>query len=239
MKRFILSIVALAITSVCFAQDIIVQKDGNTIPAKVIKVTQSEVEYKKFNNQDGPTYTISIKDLLCINYENGATDTFGSANLNPNNVPVASTNSRPTDSQLLDLYSSKSSSSKLKKAKIQRIIGYVGGGLLVAGGLVLGLAIDEIDVVVAGDHYHQVIGNSSNTPAVAFGVSMAAVGLIGGTCLVLNANHKIKQINRLSVMSIPFMDVQLSNKHVTANVDLIKDNYSKSRTLGLGLSYNF
>lgn len=235
MKRFILSIVALAITSVCFAQDIIVQKDGNTIPAKVIKVTQSEVEYKKFNNQDGPTYTISIKDLLRINYENGTIDTFGSANLNPNNVPVASTNSRPTDSQLVNLYFEDSS--KLKKAKIQKIIGYVGGGLLVAGGIVLALSIDELDHEKSADYWGD--EKKPNEAAVAGGISLAAVGLVGGTCLVLNANHKIKQINRLSVMSIPFMDVHLSNKHVTANVDLIKDNYSKSRTLGLGLSYNF
>ena len=229
MKRFILSIVALAITSVCFAQDIIVQKDGNTIPAKVIKVTQSEVEYKKFNNQDGPTYTISIKDLLRINYENGTIDTFGSADLNPNNIPVASTNSRPTDSQLVNFYSENIK--KMKKAKIQKIIGYVGGGLLVAGGLAVAISVrtvnPDIDI------------SEPDPAALAGGISMAAVGLIGGTCLVLNANHKIKQINRLSVMSIPFMDVHLSNKHVTANVDLIKDNYSKSRTLGLGLSYNF
>lgn len=76
MKRFILSLVAIVFTSVCFAQDIIVKKDGSTIMAKVLKVSQTEVEYKKFSNQDGPSYVISIADLLAINYKNGETEKF-------------------------------------------------------------------------------------------------------------------------------------------------------------------
>lgn len=58
------------------AQDVIVKKDGSTILSKVIKIGTSEVEYKKFSNQNGPTYSILKSDILAINYENGEKDTF-------------------------------------------------------------------------------------------------------------------------------------------------------------------
>ena len=38
------------------AQDLIVKKDGSVIQAKVTKIGTSEVEYKKWSNQDGPQY---------------------------------------------------------------------------------------------------------------------------------------------------------------------------------------
>lgn len=67
----------IALTAICmtssytFAQDLIVKKDGSVIQAKVTKVGTSEVEYKKWSNQDGPQYSIEIGDILAINYKNG------------------------------------------------------------------------------------------------------------------------------------------------------------------------
>lgn len=71
---FILSL----ITSRVLAQDVIVKKDGSTILAKVVTVGENEVEYKKYNNQGGPTYKISVLNILSINYESGDKDTFES-----------------------------------------------------------------------------------------------------------------------------------------------------------------
>lgn len=47
------------------------KKDGSTILAKVLKITETEVEYKDFNNQDGPTRVISIANLQAINIRTG------------------------------------------------------------------------------------------------------------------------------------------------------------------------
>lgn len=58
------------------AQDVIVKKDGTTIVAKVQKIGTAEVEYKKFNNMEGPTYAISKEEVRSINYENGLQDVF-------------------------------------------------------------------------------------------------------------------------------------------------------------------
>lgn len=72
----------IALASLCVAgsyasaQDMIVKKDGSVIQAKVTKIGTSEVEYKKWSNQDGPQYSIAVADILAINYQNGEKETF-------------------------------------------------------------------------------------------------------------------------------------------------------------------
>ena len=75
-KRNILSYLMISLVTAVSAQDIIVKKNGVTILSKVIEIGTSEVKYKKWTNQSGPSYTIAISDLLAINYENGEKDTF-------------------------------------------------------------------------------------------------------------------------------------------------------------------
>ena len=72
---FLLLLVCTTIFSAS-AQDMIVKKNGTIIKAKVIKVGSSEVEYKKWTNQNGPIYSISVNELFAINYQNGEKDMF-------------------------------------------------------------------------------------------------------------------------------------------------------------------
>ena len=74
-KTVLLSLLAANFCGV-YAQDVIVKKDGSTILAKVLTIGETEVEYKKFNRQDGPTYKISVDKLLSINHESGDKETF-------------------------------------------------------------------------------------------------------------------------------------------------------------------
>lgn len=80
----------IALTAMCMAgsyasaQDLIVKRDGTVIQAKVMKVGTSEVEYKKWSNQDGPQYSISVTDILAINYKNGEKETFENVTANGN-----------------------------------------------------------------------------------------------------------------------------------------------------------
>ena len=72
-----------------FAQDIIVQNNGNTILSKVVEIGATEVKYKKFSNLNGPTYTIAKAEILVINYENGEKESFANAQasvVNTNNI---------------------------------------------------------------------------------------------------------------------------------------------------------
>ena len=78
-----------------FAQDVIVKKDGSTIMSKVVKIGSSEVEYKKWSNQDGPLYTVPVSELLSINYQNGDKETFDAA--------PAQTSASPSEPQMKNL----------------------------------------------------------------------------------------------------------------------------------------
>lgn len=75
MKHLFLLIAACSAT-VAQAQDVIVKRDGSTILTKVLEVNQADIKYKKFSNQQGPTYTINKSEVMAINYESGDKDTF-------------------------------------------------------------------------------------------------------------------------------------------------------------------
>ena len=87
IKTIILTAICMT-SSYSFAQDLIVKKDGSVIQAKVTKVGTSEVEYKKWSNQDGPQYSMEIADILAINYKNGDKETFGNVSANRNSQAV-------------------------------------------------------------------------------------------------------------------------------------------------------
>lgn len=77
MRRVIL----LILTTLCFlpfvqAQDIITTKDGKDIQSKILEVNANEVKYKKYNNLDGPTFTLSKSEILIVRYENGENEVF-------------------------------------------------------------------------------------------------------------------------------------------------------------------
>jgi hypothetical protein len=75
-KTFYLLITGILISLGAFSQDILTKKTGEDILAKIIEVTISEVKYKKFDNQNGPIFSILKSDLLLIRYENGSKDIF-------------------------------------------------------------------------------------------------------------------------------------------------------------------
>ena len=228
MKRFLLSLVALLITSVCFAQDVIVKKDGSTIQAKVLKVTQSEVEYKKFDNQNGPTYTIATKDLQSINYENGSKDIFVSENYNPSIVTNETATQYSNDKELVALYNAGIDYNK--KAKRLKTIGWIAGGTLVLTGDVLCVLSQKDDYDVYTDWTMLGIG---------IGTSAIGIGIWAGC--YFTAKHLEKK-SQYSVHSAPLYQHEFKvgkNSNLMVGVDMLKDNTLKNQTLGLGLSYNF
>lgn len=74
--RKILALIMLISANLCFSQDMITMKGGEDIVAKVLEITLTEVKYKKFDFQDGPTYTILKSNTLMIRYHNGSKDIF-------------------------------------------------------------------------------------------------------------------------------------------------------------------
>jgi TM2 domain-containing membrane protein YozV len=68
--------ICIAFSVTMFAQDIIILKNGNDIQAIVIEVGTEDVKYKRFDNQNGPNYTLKKSDIFMIMYENGSKDVF-------------------------------------------------------------------------------------------------------------------------------------------------------------------
>lgn len=105
-KLIVLTMLTLSALNVA-AQDVIVKKDGSTIIAKVLEVNQDNIKYKKLSNQNGPTYTISISDVMSVNYENGEKEDYSnSSNTNDNNSEVKEIekDAASNNSELLNLY---------------------------------------------------------------------------------------------------------------------------------------
>lgn len=63
------------------AQDILIKTNGENVLVKVEKITDTNIEYKLFNNIDGPTYSINRKEVFQIQYKNGTIE-----NINANIV---------------------------------------------------------------------------------------------------------------------------------------------------------
>ena len=76
ITKFILIFTLYLGSNVAYSQDVITKKTSEDIQAKVIEVNTTEIKYKKFDNQTGPTFTILKTDVLMIRYENGSKDIF-------------------------------------------------------------------------------------------------------------------------------------------------------------------
>lgn len=63
-------------TFLATAQDVILKNDNSTILSKVLELNDIEIKYKKWSNQDGPTYTIKCQEVKSITYQNGEVETF-------------------------------------------------------------------------------------------------------------------------------------------------------------------
>ena len=77
-------VLSLCLSSLIYAQDVIVLNDGSSIISKVLEVGSTDVKYKKWSNLEGPTYAVPKTEILSINYQNGEKDSFKQvANMNP------------------------------------------------------------------------------------------------------------------------------------------------------------
>lgn len=77
---------------ILFSQDNIILKNGDEIAAKVIEIGLDEVKYKKYQNLEGPTYTILKSEVFMIKYENGTKDVISDENQHTSPPQMNNTN---------------------------------------------------------------------------------------------------------------------------------------------------
>ena len=200
MKSFKnLSIICL-LTCFCVtlnAQDVITKKNGDEIQTKVLEVGVSDVKYKRYGNESGPTYTLSKSDIFMIKYENGDKDIFedkdNSKNSSANTTPtapaptstpatqsaVSNQSTNQVKAEQVNFSRTKSSSSNFRK-------GYVG---LAIGGAFLTEDYYNVDAGIQvninfGYLFSKNIGIYSTFFGTSFnvsnsGYSEASIGLMG------------------------------------------------------------
>lgn len=226
----LLSVIVIAmLASIAHAQDIIVKKDGSTITSKVTEITSTEIKYKKFSNPNGPTYTLGKNEVNYINYENGERETItSSSNLNSTSKSSITTTQdkfQASDEELLNnLYIRPA----LKKAKKLKLIGFIGGGVLLAASVPFLLASNSSDMAL----YEQ----RDFVPA------LAGAGLLWGGSFLLASKIQKNKAKSYADTSIPVMQFEITNsKHTAlyANIDMLDEGIKSNKALGIGLHLNF
>jgi len=87
LKIFILNLILFSLI-LARAQDSIYLVNSSVIPAKITYINPDDIEYKKPNNFDGPTYREKKSNILRVRYSNGdiefytETENFGSGRYN-------------------------------------------------------------------------------------------------------------------------------------------------------------
>ncbi len=71
-----------------YSQDNIILKNGDEIKSKVLEVLPDVIKYKKWENQDGPTYTSDKGAVFMIKYQNGTKDVFNADQIQTTPKPI-------------------------------------------------------------------------------------------------------------------------------------------------------
>lgn len=84
-KLISICLVFMISLSLATAQDFIHLNDSTIIMANVTEINDVYVVYKKFENINGPSYKIKVKNISHIIYQNGSSDNFSLNNVLDNN----------------------------------------------------------------------------------------------------------------------------------------------------------
>jgi hypothetical protein len=212
MKQSTLILFAIMFTMTgAVAQDIITTKTGEDILAKIVEVGHTEIKYKKFDNPEGPQFTILKSDVLMIRYENGTKDIFTEEPKSNTVVPPysPSPNLNTPDNKLF--YAGKVE--KYRKMK------GTGATLTVVGGILLVVGIATL-VNATSSSYTNSYGStqtstSGNAGAGAVAYLLGVAGLGAGIPLwIVGAHQQRKYSKRLEGFTLRF-NVNPQNKGVT------------------------
>ena len=225
-KIFYLLVTSLLLVAVSVnAQDVVVFRDGSLLNAQVVEITESTIRYKKWENIDGPIYTMSKEKILAINYENGTKEVFenivkeksdiaqsidAAGSKITNSVAVSGSNiSKGIDNSVY-----LKQQDMINSGKTIKTIGYVVGALCIGGGIALGVMTEEIWIG---------------------GVGAGAAILIGGG-IVWMGERKIKSAEAISVANLYEYDI---TDNLAVNVCCMDNQFTKDKSLGAGVCLKF
>lgn len=233
MKHLLLILLFLCSASVVRAQDVIVKKDGSTVICRVVELNATEIVYKKWSDLNGSNYVMDRSLASAINYENGKRETLGEVQnqYQPHNQNDGVQQYNDRALLAIDM-ADMAPRLKLNSEKRTRRLGWIGGSVLTAGGLVL-LAVCQDNISTYG------FGDWDDKWLLPVSI-MCFGGGIAWTAYFVSSANKIKRANAMFSTSLIQHRFKIGNEStLSAGVDLIKDNTIHNQTLGLGLRYNF
>jgi hypothetical protein len=109
MKKTLIFLL-LGFSTIINAQDQLFKKDNSKVDVKILEINQTEIKYKLFTYQDGPTITVSKKEIALIIYQNGVHEVINAAP----ETPVA-----PTETPFV-VYNSYPPSPRINRDSIEK-----------------------------------------------------------------------------------------------------------------------
>ena len=96
-----------------YTQDVILVKDGVSINARVKEIGTEEIKYYKFENLEGPVYSIHKSEVAVINFENGTSELINSEI--KNKMPISIEETKNAILETINAFGYKFSKGSLKK----------------------------------------------------------------------------------------------------------------------------
>lgn len=236
------------------AQDVITKSNGDEINAKIIEITQTELKYKKFDHLDGPIYTLSLKDIFMVKYENGNKEVFTQNDKAQNNLPEGIRPGMmykelkgiydynlytPQYNDPHNLYAAGICSflipglGQMISGEVGRGFGFLGGAI----GCTLLYGIGGAMVVGSVDPYD----NSINTAMVGTGTVLAICGLVG--MISIDIYSIVDAVRVAKVRNMYIRDLQRLSSFELKLSPYIQpasnQNFNTSASVGLSLKARF
>jgi hypothetical protein len=76
MKTLSIFFLLFFVSTLSFAQDVIIKRDGTKIEVKVLEVNPTTIKYRNFSQPEGPLRTIQVNSVSEIIYEDGQFEKF-------------------------------------------------------------------------------------------------------------------------------------------------------------------
>ena len=217
-------VLSLCLSSLIYAQDVIVLNDGSSIISKVLEVGSTDVKYKKWSNLEGPTYTLKKAEIISINYQNGERESFS------NNKSPVNFNMGVANGLTYSEYQKENKNKNIDFLKREELLRSarawnVAGTIIAIGGVVGGICIGSF-------------GEGQSLVGASLALGIPAV-VTGGYCWFEGANKR-KEAYQMNVASIP-IDKYIINNDIVLESNLICANYDRDKfpSMGFGVKLTF
>lgn len=209
-------VMSLIICQAVSAQDVITLKTGEDLNVKVLKVGNTEVEYKKSDNPDGPSYSVLKNDVFMIKYQNGSKDVFN----NSTNAAPATTETdakKDVETGIKNYQAQQDYDMYMKKFK-RRLTGGIVCTAIGVPCLVAGSALMVVGVSAERSDYDLVDTNTDYTAMSVSGAGLAIAGLgltIAGP-IKIGTSFKFKRMAKEAKANLSFVPSVIPANGVTA-----------------------